>query len=208
MAHSKIYVVAHADIPIGQAANCIAHGAMMAHDKWGHKYGEDFGTNYDEWFAHSFRKVTCVASEEKFQELKAAAKEADIDFIIVTESALQDKEIVLVFYPQEEWPDVFNSIRLLGSKAESEDVNHTVVDDAIANLSDAIKQTTLAASIAHNVAGGALADPDQEKVNRLLDKANELSGEVNITIMEAFRAQNAVKEKLKQHKIHGVPSGS
>ncbi|WP_228442098.1 hypothetical protein [Chryseobacterium nematophagum] len=54
-----------------------------------------------------FKKVVCIANDNEFEELK---KEAD--FIVLTESSLDHKEVSLAFCPREEYPKKFRFLKM------------------------------------------------------------------------------------------------
>lgn len=61
----------------------------------------------NEWYKTSFRKVTCKVTEKEFE----IAKKYD-DWFAVTESAFDNKEIIIVFKPRNKWPKFFNFLKL------------------------------------------------------------------------------------------------
>lgn len=105
---AKMYFAAKDSVPIGYQVNCIAHAAVLAHDTWQHK------ENYKEWFANSFRKVTCQVNDKEFRKLK----KIDHPYLIIGESDINEDEVVLVFYPveKEDAPDIFKHLHLFGKK--------------------------------------------------------------------------------------------
>ena len=80
----------------------VAHGVLMAHLKF---VGN---SDYNKWLNTSFNKVICEVTEDEFHLLKNYK-----DFVTVTESTLDDKEIALVFCPREHWPAIFKQFPLL-----------------------------------------------------------------------------------------------
>ena len=63
---------------------------------------------YQDWINDSFRKVVCEVTDPEFESLKQ-----EQDYIVVTESGLNNQEIALVFCPRQEWPEVFKNFPLL-----------------------------------------------------------------------------------------------
>lgn len=103
-----MYICIKKSIPSHKAV-VIAHGVLMAHLKFGN--GGDSSYNsliYGDWLRNSFRKVVCEVTNEEFEKLKL-----EKDYIIVTESALDNQETALVFCPRYEWPKCFKFFPLL-----------------------------------------------------------------------------------------------
>ncbi len=80
----------------------VAHGVLIAHLKF---VGN---LDYNQWLNTSFNKVICEVTDDEFNLLKNYK-----DFVTVTESTLDDKEIALVFCPREKWPTIFKQFPLL-----------------------------------------------------------------------------------------------
>lgn len=97
----KLYILIREDISIGHSINCAAHAACAAALKW--KDDSDFIN----WEKHSFRKVTCKVSRKMFEESKQFS-----DHIIISEDAINDTEVAIIFKPREVWPDFFTRPRL------------------------------------------------------------------------------------------------
>ncbi len=79
-----------------------AHGVLIAHKKF-----QDH-PEYRDWLDNSFRKVVCEVSDAEFEQLKSFE-----DYVIVTESGLDNAEIAIVFRPRTEWPKPFRFFPLL-----------------------------------------------------------------------------------------------
>lgn len=108
----KMYICIKQSIPSHKCLG-IAHGVLMAHLKFSHTTAFEHGKWYCEWLKNSFRKVVCEVTDEEFEKLK----EMD-DFklgwaVIVTESALDNQEIAMVFCPRYDWPKEFRNFSLL-----------------------------------------------------------------------------------------------
>lgn len=88
----KMYILVKETVQVGFAMNSIGHGVLMAEDKW----KED--PDYQEWRKNSFKKVTCKVDLGTFNGIKN--KYLKDDYVaVVTESALQGEETVLVIKP-------------------------------------------------------------------------------------------------------------
>jgi len=59
------------------------------------------------WLSGPFFKVICRVNDAEFERAKDAG-----DFVIVTESKLDDEEIALAFKPRAEWPRSFQFFQL------------------------------------------------------------------------------------------------
>jgi len=99
----KSYILIKDWVDTGHAVNSCLHAGYLMSLKW----------NKDdpviaEWLNTSFRKVTCVVSEQTFE---AAKKQAD-DWFVVTELAFDKQEVVLVFKPRLEWSKFFKFLQL------------------------------------------------------------------------------------------------
>jgi len=88
-------------VPRGLAINSVGHASLLAYLKF-----KDHPDTID-WLENSFRKVTCLVSEEEFEE----AKKTD-GCVIITESDFYDQEIALSFRPRKEWPELFKKFKL------------------------------------------------------------------------------------------------
>lgn len=59
------------------------------------------------WISGIFRKVVCSVDEIEFNNFKK-----DSDFIVLTESSLDNKEVCLAFCPREEYPKKFKYLKM------------------------------------------------------------------------------------------------
>ena len=99
----KMYICILENIPIGIAINSAAHASLMCHLK----YQND--ENYIKWLQTSFKKVTCKVTREEFEMCKNVDKS-----LVVTESRLDDAEILVVLSPRsnEDWPAFIKKLNL------------------------------------------------------------------------------------------------
>lgn len=98
----RMYILVKGSIPLGYSVVAVAHSSLICHLK----YNEDL--EYKKWLDSSFKKVVCVVSDKDFEKAKSFE-----DFVIVTESALDNTEVALVFKPREEYPKFFKYLKLL-----------------------------------------------------------------------------------------------
>lgn len=106
--YSKMYICIKQSIPSHKVLGA-AHGVLMAHLKFQDKI------DYHLWLKDSFRKVVVEVSDEEFEDLKHEYTNMLFldDFVIVTESGLNNQEIAIVFAPRVEWPEIFRKFPLL-----------------------------------------------------------------------------------------------
>lgn len=97
----KMYILVREDIGLGHAINCVGHAAASAVLNW----NED--DTFQKWKRHSFRKVTCKVSRQRFEEAKQYG-----DYILISEDVLNDTEVALAFKPRETWPEFFKKLKL------------------------------------------------------------------------------------------------
>ncbi len=97
----KMYILVREGTPVGHAANSAAHAALATYLK----FKED--EEVVQWLDGSFRKVVCRVNDKEFEKAKTAA-----DHVVITESNLDNQEIVIGFKPREEWPKMFKFFRL------------------------------------------------------------------------------------------------
>jgi len=97
----KMYILVRDDIPLGSAMVAVAHASLAGYLKFQ-------GTpEVEQWLSGPFFKTICKANAKEF----ANAKEVP-DHVVLTESALNNQEVALVFKPREEWPKMFKFLRL------------------------------------------------------------------------------------------------
>ena len=93
-----MYILIKESVPVGRAMVAAAHASLA-----GYLDFQDF-RDMKEWIAGTFYKVICKVNDKEF----ARAKEFD-NFLVVTESELDDEEVAIVFCPRrdDEWPKPF-----------------------------------------------------------------------------------------------------
>ncbi len=99
----RMYILIKSSVDVGHAVNSCGHAGMMAGLEWPPKSDPLM----DEWYADSFRKCTCKVSDEQFEKAKEYG-----DYIVVTEAAFDQDEVILVFKPRREWPKFFKFLTL------------------------------------------------------------------------------------------------
>lgn len=97
----KMYILIKDDVPSGFAILAAAHASLAAYLKF-----KD-SPEVAEWLSGPFYKAVCKVNEKEFKNAKEYA-----DHVIITESALDDKEVAIAFKPREEWPKAFSFFSL------------------------------------------------------------------------------------------------
>jgi peptidyl-tRNA hydrolase len=99
----KMYICIKDDTQVGMAMNAAAHAGLICHLE----FSED--SNYQEWLAKSFKKVTCAVTDAEFAMLKTVS-----DHVVVTESRLDNAELAIVLKPRHDnaWPEFVNLLKL------------------------------------------------------------------------------------------------
>ena len=97
----KMYILVKDSVPLGLAMVAVAHASLAAYLKF--RDTPEVG----QWLSGSFRKVVCKVTDVQFEAAKA-----EPDYVVLTESALENQAVALAFRPRAEWPPVFKSYQL------------------------------------------------------------------------------------------------
>ena len=97
----KMYILIRESVPTGFAIVAAAHASLACYLKF-----KDT-SEVSEWLSGPFYKAVCKMNDKEFED----AKEFE-DYVVLTESALDNQEVVLAFRPREEWPKPFKFYRL------------------------------------------------------------------------------------------------
>ena len=97
----KMYILVRDDIPLGFAIVAVAHASLAGYLRF-----KD-SPEVAEWLSGPFFKAVCKVNAKEF----ANAKEVP-DHVVLTESALDNREVAIVFKPRHEWPKMFRFLRL------------------------------------------------------------------------------------------------
>lgn len=97
----KMYIIVKSDIPDKLVPLITAHASLACYKK--------FQDNEDmiKWINGIFNKVVCLANENEFDRLKN-----ENDFVVLTESSLDNKEVCLAFCPREEYSKKFKFLKM------------------------------------------------------------------------------------------------
>ena len=97
----KMYILIIDSIPDGFAPLVSAHCSLATYLK----YEKD--TDCIAWVHGIFKKVVCKVSQEELEEAKKIEKS-----LVITESALNNKQVAIGFCPRETYPEVFKEYKL------------------------------------------------------------------------------------------------
>lgn len=97
----KMYILIKEDVPEGFAVVSAAHASLACYLKY-----KDH-PNMIKWLSDVFYKCVCKVNDGEFNKAKE-----EVDHVVMTESALQDREVAIAFVPREEWPKGFKYFRL------------------------------------------------------------------------------------------------
>lgn len=97
----KMYILIKEDIPVGFAVLASAHASLAAYLKF-----KD-SPEIEEWISGPFYKVICRVNDKEFEKAKEYP-----DHIVLTESALDNKEVAIAFKPRNEWAKFFRFLRM------------------------------------------------------------------------------------------------
>lgn len=99
----KMYILVRDDVTPGFAILAAAHGALAGYLQ----FKDRDETRY--WISGPFRKVVCSVSADEFEQARQVP-----DGVVITESALEGREVAIAFRPREQWPPEFRALRLYG----------------------------------------------------------------------------------------------
>lgn len=96
-----MYILIKREVPDKFAPVISAHASLACFRQF------ENTPNMQAWINGIFKKVVCVVNETEFQNAK---KEAD--HVILTESALDNQEVCIVFSPREEYAKMFKFLKM------------------------------------------------------------------------------------------------
>ena len=97
----KMYILVKENIPIGKAVVGIAHASLACFLKY-----QDSDA-VASWLSGPFYKTVCKVSDREFEKAKE-----EHDFVIITESSLDNSETILAFCPRIDYPKYFRYFQL------------------------------------------------------------------------------------------------
>ena len=104
----KMYILVRDDIPLGFAMVAVAHASLAGYLRFQDE------PEVREWLSGLFFKAVCKVNAKEFENAKQVA-----DHVVLTESALGDQEVAIVFKPRHEWPKMFKFRRCLSEISQS-----------------------------------------------------------------------------------------
>ncbi|KQZ43975.1 peptidyl-tRNA hydrolase [Duganella sp. Root1480D1] len=97
----KMYILVRDDIPLGFAMVAVAHASLAGYLKF------QESPEVKEWLSGPFFKAVCKVNPKEFENAKLVP-----DHVVLTESALGNQEVAIVFKPRIEWPKMFKFLKL------------------------------------------------------------------------------------------------
>ena len=104
----KLYILVKESMlekDFGHTILSIAHAMAAGSRNWS---GQEI---FENWANESFRKVLCKVTDKQFEKAKTYFPEDE--FQVMTECAIDDEELTIVFKPRKDWPGFFRSLKLL-----------------------------------------------------------------------------------------------
>ena len=100
---TKMYILVRSKAPKGLGVNSVGHAVLMCYLKFKND------PEMKSWVRESFRKVTCIVSDEEFELAKKAG-----DYIEFKENDLDNITLSAAFKPRKKFPCYFSGFRLYG----------------------------------------------------------------------------------------------
>ncbi len=97
----KMYIILKDNIPDKLVPVITAHASLACYKKY------ETNENMIKWMNGIFKKVVCISNESEFEKLKT-----ETDFVVLTESSLDHREVCLAFCPREEYPKKFKFLQM------------------------------------------------------------------------------------------------
>lgn len=97
----KMYILVRDDIPLGFAMVAVAHASLAGYLRFRDS------PEIAEWLSGPFFKAVCKVNAKEFENAKAVP-----DHVVLTETALEGREVAIVFKPRTEWPKMFRFLKL------------------------------------------------------------------------------------------------
>ena len=95
------FILIKESVPAGFAILAAAHASLAAYLKFKES------PEVHQWLLGPFYKTVCKVNDKEFEK----AKTFD-DYVILTESSLDNKEVAIAFKPREKWPKPFKFYQL------------------------------------------------------------------------------------------------
>ena len=107
----KMYILVRDDIPLGFAMVAVAHASLAGYLRFQSE------PETQEWLSGRFFKAVCRVNAREFANAKQVA-----DQVVLTESALDNQEVAIVFKPRQEWPKMFRFLKLYRDPPDAQSI--------------------------------------------------------------------------------------
>jgi desulfoferrodoxin (superoxide reductase-like protein) len=97
----KMYIIVKDNIPDKLVPVITAHASLACYKKF------EENEHMIKWINGIFKKVVCLVSAHEFDHLKN-----ETDFVVLTESSLENQEVCIAFCPREEYSKKFKFLRM------------------------------------------------------------------------------------------------
>ena len=97
----KMYILFHETVPVGFAVVAAAHASLACYLKF--KDHPDVKS----WLNGPFYKAVCSVNDTEFESARTLE-----DCVVLTESALDGRDVALAFRPRKDWPKAFRYFEL------------------------------------------------------------------------------------------------
>ena len=97
----KMYILVKRDVPDKMVPVIAAHASLACFRKF--EQSPDMQT----WINGIFKKVVCAVNETEFENAKK-----ETDHLVLTESALDNREVCIVFSPRDEYSKMFKFLKM------------------------------------------------------------------------------------------------
>jgi len=97
----KMYILIRDDVPLGFAIAAAAHASLAAYLQFRDT------PEVEEWLSGPFYKAVCMVDAKQFEDARSVP-----DHVVLTESALDNREVAIAFKPRREWPKMFRFLKL------------------------------------------------------------------------------------------------
>lgn len=105
-----MYIIVKDTVPTGLGINACSHAGYLA--------AKNFkGPVVEDWEKNSFRKRTCIVSQEQFDQCIKAIDDVEGDYVLFQENDWYDEVISAAFAPRYSFPQIFKDIKLHPGKA-------------------------------------------------------------------------------------------
>ena len=107
----KMYILVRDNIPLGFAMVAAAHASLAGYLRFQNE------PEIQEWLSGPFFKAVCKVNAREFANAKQV-----VDHVVISESALNNQEVAIVFKPRQEWPKMFRFLKLYRDPPDSIDI--------------------------------------------------------------------------------------